>query len=79
MREAFKRAGDDLVEALASGGPAAIPGKLRVKGVQGHPGAYEMTFASDGRATFSYGDRVKPGKVHILWRRVGTHDIFKRP
>lgn len=79
MREAFKQARDELIAGLDSGGPSAIPGKLRVQGVQGHPGVYEMTFAADGRATFSYGDEVVPGKAHILWRRVGTHSIFKRP
>lgn len=52
---------------------------LRVKGVQGASGIYEMTFAPDGRATFSYGDAVRPGEAHIVWRRVGTHDIFKQP
>lgn len=79
MRDAFKHARDELTEALDSGGPAAIPGKLRIKGVQGHPGVFEMTYSGDGRATFSYGDQIKPGKAHIIWRRVGTHDIFKRP
>jgi hypothetical protein len=51
---------------------------LRVNGVQGAAGIYEMTFAPDGRATFSYGDEVRPGEAHIVWRRVGTHDVFKR-
>lgn len=52
---------------------------LRVKGVQGANGVFEMTFAPDGRATFSYGDEVTAGEPHIVWRRVGTHDVFKRP
>lgn len=36
----------------------------------------EMTWAPDGRATWQYGDEVRPGVTHILWRRVGGHDIF---
>jgi hypothetical protein len=38
-----------------------------------------MTWAPDGRATFTYGDSVKPGEAHILWNRIGTHDIYVAP
>jgi len=33
----------------------------------------------DGRATFEYGDSILPDEPHIIWRRVGTHDIFREP
>lgn len=59
-------------------GRALRPG-LRVKRVQGSPGVWEMTWAPDGRATFTYGDEVHSGEPHVIWRRVGTHDIFRRP
>jgi hypothetical protein len=52
---------------------------LRVKGVRGAPGVFEMTWAWDGRATFSYGDSIKNGEAHIIWRRIGTHSIFNWP
>ena len=52
---------------------------LRVKSVQGHPGVFEMTWANDGRATFSYGSEQRPGEAHIIWRRIGGHDILKNP
>jgi hypothetical protein len=51
---------------------------LRVKGVQGAGGVFEMTWAPDGRATFEYGPEKRPGEPHIVWRRVGTHDILGR-
>ncbi|WP_281288337.1 hypothetical protein [Haloactinospora alba] len=35
-----------------------------------------MTWAPDGRATWQYGDEQRPGIVHVIWRRVGTHAIF---
>jgi len=39
-----------------------------------------MTGADDGRATFEYGSVVREGETHIVWRRIGTHDIiFTRP
>jgi len=50
-----------------------------VKRVQGHPGVYEMTFAPDGRATFTFGEEIRPGETHIVWRRIGGHEIFERP
>lgn len=53
--------------------------RLRVKRMQGHPGVWEMSWAPDGRATFQYGDEVRDGEAHIIWRRVGTHAIFRRP
>ena len=52
---------------------------LRVKGVQGATGVFEMTWADDGRATFQYGDSVVEGEPHVIWRRVGTHNIFGQP
>jgi hypothetical protein len=52
---------------------------LRVKGVTAHPGVFEMTWAPDGRATFSYGEERISGTAHIIWRRIGTHAIFNPP
>jgi hypothetical protein len=52
---------------------------LRVNRVQNHPGVWEMTWAPDGRATFEYGEAVRKGEPHIVWRRIGTHDIFGAP
>jgi hypothetical protein len=53
---------------------------LRVKGVKGYPGIFEMTWEMpDGRATFHYGISPHAGDVHIVWRRIGGHDIFDTP
>lgn len=71
--EAVKKFIDDLKR-----GKGFRPG-LRVRGVQGAPGIYEMTWAPDGRATFHYGDPVVEGEVHVVWRRVGTHAILDDP
>lgn len=53
--------------------------RLRVKRVQGHRGVWEMTWAPDGRATFEYGAEVRLGEAHVIWRRVGTHSVSRRP
>lgn len=53
---------------------------LRVKPVQGKDGVWEMTWSMgsfDGRATFEFGDEVVEGEPHVIWRRIGGHEIFK--
>jgi hypothetical protein len=56
-----------------------FPPGLRVKGVQGAEGIYEMTWAPDGRATFQYGPEQIPGQTHVIWRRIGGHEVFGSP
>lgn len=64
-----------LADLAASSG--FRPG-LRVKKMAGHD-IWEMTWAPDGRATFCYGQPVRDGEVHIIWRRVGSHQVFTAP
>ena len=77
QQAAFLAAVEQFVEDLQRGG--AFRKGLRVKGIQGARGIFEMTWAADGRATFEYGDEVTEGERHVVWRRVGTHAIFKQP
>ena len=58
---------------------SAFRKSLRIKGIQKFSGIFEMTWADDVRATFSYGISQLPGEAHIIWRRVGFHDIFRNP
>jgi hypothetical protein len=76
QQAAFRAAAAKFVADLPSG---RFRLGLRVKGVQGAPGVFEMTWADDGRATFEYGSAVREGETHIIWRRIGTHEIFTRP
>lgn len=75
-REQFHLARAKFVQGLRSGQMA--PG-LRLGQLTGHPGVYELTWAPDGRATFTYGDEVRPGERHVIWRRIGGHEIFDEP
>jgi hypothetical protein len=76
-RERFRRAVDRFIADLRRG-QGFRPG-LRVRGVQGALGIFEMTWAPDGRATFQYGDRSRPGDAHVVWRRVGSHGVLATP
>jgi hypothetical protein len=78
QQRAFRQAVAHFVADMAADGQSFRPG-LRVKRVQGHPRVWEMTWAPDGRATFEYGDEVRSGEPHVVWRRIGTHSIFRRP
>lgn len=75
--EAFRKAVAALIADLREGRDPR-PG-LRIKGVQSHRGVFEMTYAPDGRATFAYGQGQQPGETHIVWRRVGAHDVLRNP
>ncbi|MFJ1839903.1 hypothetical protein ACIOJ9_39340 [Streptomyces sp. NPDC088175] len=52
---------------------------LRIKRVRCAPGVYELTWDRNGRATWSYGKARIQGKRHIVWHRIGTHDILSGP
>ncbi|MER7652520.1 MULTISPECIES: hypothetical protein [Streptomyces] len=51
--------------------------------MHGAPGVYELTWSMGpgpaGRATWQYGQEQIRGARHIVWRRIGTHDIFTGP
>jgi hypothetical protein len=71
FRTAFLRFDQDL-------GTGTFRPGLRVKRVEGTDGIFEMTWAPDGRATFQYGESQGSG-AHVVWRRIGTHEVFRRP
>lgn len=70
-RLAFRTFDSDL-------GASRFRAGLRVKGVQGAPGVFEMTWAPDGRATFEYGLSQGAGP-HVIWRRIGSHAVLATP
>jgi hypothetical protein len=78
-REHFRRViKEEFVPDLAAG---RFRPQLRVKQVQSAPGTWEMTWSwnPDGRATFEYGQPQRPGERHVIWRRIGGHEVFHNP
>ncbi len=71
FRAAFTRFDADLETGTFRRG-------LRVKRIQGTDSIFEMTWAPDGRATFEYGTPQGSG-AHVIWRRIGRHDVFRHP
>jgi hypothetical protein len=74
-RDRYRRAFRKVDIDLATG--RFRPGQ-RVRGVQGAPGVFEMSWAPDGRATFEYGQSQGAG-AHLIWRRIGTHAVLALP
>lgn len=74
-RERFRRAVRHFVADLQRG---RFRAGLRVKRVQGTDDVFEVTWSADGRATFQYGSGGSAG-AHVIWRRIGTHDVLRRP
>lgn len=76
LREKFVPACD----AYATDPARPWPASLRVKSIRSAPGVLEMTWSfssPDGRATFEF--VTADGELRLRWRRVGDHDVFKRP
>lgn len=76
-RQRFRAAVARFIEDLEVGRPFR-PG-LWVKSVQDAGDIMEMTSAPDGRATWQFGSQITVGQPHVVWRRIGTHDIFRSP
>jgi hypothetical protein len=85
QRALFRRARREFVEALRAWenggfvGLARFPSHLGVKATQGYAGIWELAWAPDGRCTWEYGRRVRPDRCHVIWRRIGSHDIYDDP
>ena len=77
QQTAFLAAVTQFVEDLRAG--RGFRKGLRVKGVRGAGGIFEMTWSDDGRATFQFGEEIVEGEPHVVWRRIGTHAIFTEP
>jgi hypothetical protein len=66
----------ELVERRDDGSLVLRPATERLGADRCHRGRPP---APDGRATFSYGEEMRPGEPHVIWRRVGTHDVLRDP
>lgn len=77
-QDAFRRAVELFREGLAAD---RFHPKLRVHRIDSAPGVWSLSWGSDsdGRATFQYGRSRGGGEAHVIWRRVGTHAIYRRP
>jgi hypothetical protein len=76
QRRRFRVAVMKLVAALKEE-PPRLPGEPLVKPLAGPGRVYELRFEGDGRATFTLVRRE--GEPHVIWWRIGSHDILREP
>jgi hypothetical protein len=75
QRQRFKVAVRRFVEDLKAKRPPRPD--LGIERFEGREGVFEFHWAPDGRALFAYGTSPHPGDVHVIWLRIGTHDIYR--
>lgn len=85
QRALFKRALRDFIRVLREWeneqrpGIPVFPAHLGVKPmVNQRTVIWEFRWAADGRCTWKYGG-AQPGRIHVIWRRIGTHAIYEAP
>jgi len=77
---------NDAADRVVAGQSNTWPASLRVSGVQGAAGIFEMTWSfsgPDGRATWEWAAATDPESGErfpvVRWRRIGRHAVFKEP
>ncbi|GGU66298.1 hypothetical protein GCM10010274_63660 [Streptomyces lavendofoliae] len=58
--------------------PLFRPAAEQRRTIQPAPDSATM-YNGNGRATWHYGPAIRPGVQHVIWRRIGTHDILTGP
>ncbi len=77
-RALFRKAVVQMNEDMKAGRP--LRKGLRISALSGYSNIYEMTWdMPNGRATFMYGSPQLSGEPHIIWRRIGGHEIYDNP
>ena len=74
QQQRFKMAVRKLVEDLKAKRPPRRG--LGIERFEGRQDIFEFHWAPNGRALFTYGTSPHPGDIHIIWLRIGTHDIY---
>lgn len=78
QRRKFRQTVAAFVEDLRAGG--RFRAGLRVKRVQRATGIYELTWSmGTGPQGAPRGNTGRPDTPHVIWRRIGTHDILTGP
>jgi hypothetical protein len=73
-QQLFNRAVKEFVAALKDQRPP--PKKLGIERYERQSGVYEFHWSATGRALFRYGPEKTPGEPHVIWLRIGGHEIY---
>ena len=76
-QDAFLEAVARFVASLKAG--RAPEPSLGIKEMTDHPGIFEFHYSKWGRATFHYGSEERGSNALVVWRRIGGHEIYRKP
>ncbi len=85
QKHQFIRARDEFVaimqewERAGYRGTPHFPRHLGVKPLKGYRNIWELAWAPDGRCTWEYGAPQRDDRCHVIWRRIGSHNIYDDP
>lgn len=77
-QERFKALAKERFSPAIDAGPP-YPADLRMIPMSGEDGIRELTVDRDIRATWEFGEPVHDGVPHVIWRRIGNHDVYRNP
>ena len=78
QRQLFRSAVRKLIEPLSTT-PPTDPGEPLVRELKEHKGFFELRFAADARAIYTFGEAVRRGQPHVIWCRIGSDDALEKP
>jgi hypothetical protein len=78
QRESFRAAVKKFVSPLSTAPPGDF-GEPLVRELTEHPGFYELRFAADTRAIYTFGQAIRRGQPHVVWCRIGSNDALDQP
>jgi hypothetical protein len=77
QRARFRSAAKKVIAPL-SASPPCEPTQPLVKGLEGHPGFFEVYVDRNIRAVYTFGPAVRHGQPHIVWCRIGDQKVVDR-
>src|ERR1700730_12803554 len=84
-RAQFIQARDEFIQILleweqsGKSGVPKFPRSLGVTPMVNQRQIMEFAWGPNGRCTWRYGVPQRPDKFHVIWRRIGKHDIYRDP
>jgi hypothetical protein len=77
-RQLFRAAVKKFVAPFSTTPPGDF-GEPLVRELTEHPGYYELRFAADIRAIYTFGQAIRRGQPHVVWCRIGSNDELDQP
>ena len=78
QRELFRAAVKKFVAPFSTTPPGDV-GEPLVRELREHPGYYELRFARETRAIYTFGQAIRRGQPHVVWCRIGNDAALDQP